>query len=278
MSCLPCCSCLPKVSSLPHVTVSGRETRGFAKLSYDAQRGDMKPSGDWSLSVQPVNLSDDWSLNVEPVLWEHILSFLPSRACVFMARTSHHLKPRLGMAHWSFEWLGGDPIVTGEYGWIVKFGLSERLRHDAAQFWWAVELRELKGLLALGVADQQMPDNVFLGVESFGRWNSWGWELYKTGRLEAVDASRATSRVCSTPGLDLRPSPRNSIILIVVADLKRSRLELYVRGGAAAATAVRFVDSVPLAGVSGVEAQSTLRPTVCADIGATVRLLDASEF
>lgn len=124
----------------------------------------------------------------------------------------------LRVLHWleaqalSFAWGGGAGIdalqVSGDDGWLTEFGsaritCTEVAALDAARprCRWELELLRHDGLLVVGVADERMQDNVFVGVFSDGGWASVGWELPHQGGLQPVDSSRlafqAESGLCS---------------------------------------------------------------------------------
>lgn len=217
----------------------------------------------------------DLSLSLRQSIIEH----LPGIAQACLGATSQSFRVQGLSSHWPFLWRGGETVVTGEFGWLVQFGEFGQMQSQLSRLWWALELSELNGLLAIGLSDMRMPDNIFIGAPSKGKWMSWGWEVTKRGALEAVDALREEVKPRSIK-IDLRPSLTRTVVFVLLLDLRHATLELYAKiCCATSGNRLCFLDQIPLSGLGGcVENISKLRPTACVDIGACVRLIDEAEL
>lgn len=195
----------------------------------------------------------------------------------------------------TFSWRVGGKLVSGDAGWLTEFGsvkgdgaaLDGFFKTDgsACDVWrrrWSLELVGLDGLLVVGIADERMQDNVFVGAPSRGNWMSWGWELHPSGQVEAVVADgmpevlTGAGRACQqSRALDLQPSRDRRVVLCVHLDARRSTLELHAhiqprsdwpwRWHMLGSIRTRAHDTAIL---------GSLRPAVSVNIGACVRLLD----
>mmetsp|Transcript_27375 Transcript_27375/g.69258 ORF Transcript_27375/g.69258 Transcript_27375/m.69258 type:complete len:288 (+) Transcript_27375:162-1025(+) len=195
----------------------------------------------------------------------------------------------LRVLHWleaqalSFAWGGGAGIdalqVSGDDGWLTEFGsaritCTEVAALDAARprCRWELELLRHDGLLVVGVADERMQDNVFVGVFSDGGWASVGWELPHQGGLQPVDSSRSIPLPLLRPLVHLRPARGRRVVLGL--HFKRSPgyavLELSARlqEGPDGPWTWHFLDAVSIPHFP------MLRPAVSTNIGANVRLLN----
>lgn len=262
---LPCIPCFPSVW-----------TRGLPCLaSIDGPVHDQKKQDATSHSSPRGPRILELGLSLQKAIFQ----YLPCDAEAKLGVAARSFRLQGLSSQWPFRWRGGETLVTGENGWLVQFGEFDQISSQVNRLWWALELSELNGLLAIGLSDLRMPDNIFVGAPSKGKWMSWGWEITKKGALEAVDSLREELKPRSLT-VDLRPSSNRTVVLFLLLDLRRSVLELYVRTCCASArNRICFLDRIPLSGLGDrIENISLLRPAACVDIGACVRLLEEADI
>lgn len=206
----------------------------------------------------------------EPLL-EALLDFMSSDSLARLAGTSKAYQSPGHTARLGFQWGNGEDTVTGDAGWLVELGVTLPVQVDVYRLWWAFEICKLEGLLSIGVADRRMKDNAFLGAQSGGQWDAWGWELTKNGLLQSVSARTTVAQHIPLPA-DVRPSKERRIVLLLHLDCQHARLELFLRvpGSSLAASTCELIDSVAL--TSLVDPPKALRPVVCVNIGAAIRI------
>lgn len=217
-------------------------------------------------------------------LFAGILECLPADTLAHLSRTAKYFRPEGSPAEWIFSWTCGGTLATGEDGWCTEFGITPGFERRSVghRIWWVLELCKLEGLLAFGVADTRMKDNVFIGAPSGGRWASWGWELMRNGSLQAVAScgSGAESKAFFPVGVDLRPREGRRVLLIVHLDLQHGKLEAYARitETCSLTTKTVFLDGILLEGLDGEIDPASLRPVACMDIGASVRVVSLADI
>eukprot|EP00928_Gymnodinium_smaydae_P054372 TRINITY_DN38156_c0_g1_i1.p1 TRINITY_DN38156_c0_g1~~TRINITY_DN38156_c0_g1_i1.p1 ORF type:complete len:274 (-),score=6.81 TRINITY_DN38156_c0_g1_i1:152-973(-) len=207
-----------------------------------------------------------------------ILDYLPSDSRTHLSCTTKAARLEGRTSFGSFTFQRGSTVVSGNDGWLVEFGSFSPLSADTSRLWWALEICELTGLFAIGLADRHMPDNVFLGVPSHGKWLSWGWEVTKKGCVEAVSYSGIPINSSHLRGVNILAPPDSAKRLVMFADFKRATLELFCETDQAGSKRRRFLDRIALDGFGESVSSSMVRPVVCVDIGATLRQLDEAEI